>query len=307
MKSVLKDIGDLIVKTAAKAGEDDILTYGAAIAFYTIFSIAPLLMLVVSVGTFFLSEEAVLSELRSFAGDYLDDDVIQNISSTVGERTSGGAGILTSVIAVFTILFGATTVVMQLKTALNRIWNVKEVKMSSLKSFALNRLISFGMILILSFLLVSSLITEAVLGIITRFFTGLIPLVEIDLYMLFTQFGTAAVAIVAFTLIFKILPDVHARWKDVLIGGIVTTLLFLAGKYLIGYYFSAANVATTYRAAGSLVVFIIWVYYNIIIVLAGAVFTQVYTEKFGGNILPYKFVTLEGFPSVKRKSDKLDD
>lgn len=307
MKTFFKDIGDLIVKTAAKAGRDDIFTYGAAIAFYTIFSIAPLLILVVSVGTFFLSEEVVLSELRSIAGDYLDDEVIQNISSAIGDRTSGGAGILTSIIAIFTILFGATTVVMQLKTALNRIWNVKEVGLSSLKSFALNRLISFGMILALITLLVSSLIAEAVLGIITRYFTGLIPIFEIDLYVLFTQLGTAVAAIIAFTLIFKILPDVHARWKDVFIGGIVTTLLFLAGKYLIGYYFSAANVANTYRAAGSLIVFIIWVYYNIIIVLAGAVFTQVYTEKFGGNILPYKFVTLEGFPSVKRKSDKIDN
>src|SRR5690625_6682695 len=100
------------------------------------------------------------------------------------------------------------------------------------------------------------------------------------LYLLFHRFGTAAVAIVPFTLLFKILPDVHARWKDVFIGGIITTLLFLAGKYLIGFYFSTANVATTYRAAGSLIVFIIWVYYNIIIILIGAVFTQVYTEKF---------------------------
>src|SRR5690625_82406 len=307
MKSILKDIGDLIAKTVAKAGEDNILTYGAAIAFYTIFSIAPLLILVVSVGSFFLSEEVVLTGLRAIAGDYLDDEVIQNISSTIGERTSGGAGLLTTIIAVFTILFGATTVVIQLKNALNKIWNVKEVKMSALKSFALNRLISFGMILILSFLLVSSLIAEAVLGIISNFFTGLIPLVEIDLYLIFTQFGTAAVAIVAFTLLFKILPDVHARWKDVFIGGIITTLLFLAGKYLIGFYFSTANVATTYRAAGSLIVFIIWVYYNIIIILIGAVFTQVYTEKFGGNILPYKFVTLEGVPSIKRKADKMED
>src|SRR5690625_6180606 len=94
MKSILKDIGDLIAKTVAKAGEDNILTYGAAIAFYTIFSIAPLLILVVSVGSFFLSEEVVLTELRTIAGDYLDDEVIQNISSTIGERTSGGADLL---------------------------------------------------------------------------------------------------------------------------------------------------------------------------------------------------------------------
>lgn len=307
MKTVLKDIGDLIVKSAKKAGRDDILTFGAAIAFYTIFSIAPLLVLVVSIGSFFLSEEAVLMELSSLAGDFLEDDVIQNISSTISDRTTGGAGILTSAIAVFTILFGATTVVMQLKTALNRIWNVREVEMSSFKSFALNRLISFGMILILSFLLVSSLIAEALLGLVGRFFTGWIPLVEIDYYLLFTQFGTAAFAIIAFTLIFKILPDVHARWKDVFIGGIVTTVLFLAGKYLIGFYFSAADVTTTYRAAGSLVVFIIWVYYNVIIVLVGAVITQVYTEKFGGNILPYKFVTLEGFPAIRKKSDKIEN
>src|SRR5690625_7147049 len=108
------------------------------------------------------------------------------------------------------------------------------------------------MILILSFLLVSSLIAEAVLGIISNFFTGLIPLVEIDLYLIFTQFGTAAVAIVAFTLLFKILPDVHARWKDVFIGGIITTLLFLAGQFFIGFYFFSCIVETTSHASAFL-------------------------------------------------------
>lgn len=113
--------------------------------------------------------------------------------------------------------------------------------------------------------------------------------------------GTIGFAILSFTLIFRILPDVHARWSDVLVGGIVTTLLFILGKYLIGFYFSAAGIDATYRAAGSLIVFVIWVYYNSLIILIGAVFTQVYTEKFGGKIMPYRFVTLEGVPKLERR------
>ncbi len=301
MKVILKDIWDLTIATFKKSAEDEIFTFGAAIAFYTIFSIAPLLILIISVGGAFISEEAILRQIQAFAGDFLDDSMIETINTTIAERSAGGTGIFTTIIAIGAIIFGATTVISQLKIALNRIWNVREIKMNSVWNFVFNRLLSFGMILLFSILLIVSLIAEAILGIIGRFFSDLLPAIQLDLFMISSQIGTIAFAVLSFTLIFKILPDVHARWTDVLVGAAVTTVLFLLGKYLIGLYFSAAGIDVAYRAAGSLIIFVIFVYYNVLIVLLGAVFTQVYTEKFGGKILPYKFATLDGLPTIERR------
>lgn len=293
MNKMIQDIWDLIGNTFKKSGDDDILTYSAAIAFYTIFSIAPLLVLFIYLGGVFLHQEVVLQQVQQVFGDFLEDSLIQNFSNVITGRIGGTAGIITTGIAILLILFGSTTVIMQLKTALNRIWNVQEIKMHSIKNFAFNRLLSVGMILIFTILLVMSLIAEAMLGIIGRFFVDILPAFEVHLYLISTKLGSAFFAILCFTLMFKILPDVHAPWKDIFVGAIVTTLLFLLGKYLIGYYFTSAEITATYRAAGSLIVFIIWIYYNILIVLLGAVFTQVYTDTYGGKIIPYRFVTLK--------------
>jgi len=301
MKVLFKDIWDLLKTTFKESGDNDIFTYAAAIAFYTIFSIAPILILIVSVGGVFLSEDTIVQQIQVIAGDFMDESTIETLNEFIASRLENGAGIFTTAIALIAIIFGATTVISQLKMALNKIWNVKDIKINSIWNFVFNRLISFGMILVFSLLLIASLLAEVTLGIIGRFFIDLLPEIRLDLIKLINQIGTVGIAILAFTLIFKILPDVHARWKDIFVGAIVTTLLFLAGKYLIGIYFSASGIDVAYRAAGSLIVFIIWVYYNVLIILLGAVFTQVYTEKFGGKILPYKFVTLEGIPTIEHR------
>lgn len=301
MKVLFEDIWDLLKTTFKKSGDNEIFTFAAAIAFYTIFSIAPILILIVSVGGVFLSEEIIIQQIQAIAGDFLDESTIEILNEFISGRLENGAGIFTTAIALFAIIFGATTVISQLKMALNKIWNVKDVKIHSIWNFVFDRLISFGMILVFSLLLIASLLAEVTLGIIGRFFIDLLPEIRLDLIKLINQIGTVGIAILSFTLIFKILPDVHARWKDILVGAIVTTLLFLAGKYLIGFYFSASGIDVAYRAAGSLIVFVIWVYYNVLIILLGAVFTQVYTQKFGGKIMPYKFVTLEGMPTIEHR------
>jgi membrane protein len=295
IKTVITDIWELTRNTFKKATDDDIITQGAAIAFYTIFSIAPLFVLVVALGSIFLSEEMIRQEVQSYVGDFMDQETINTLTQFLIERTRAGGNLITTVIALATVIFGATTVISQLKTTLNRIWNVNEIKMNSVWNFLLNRLLSFGMIILFSFLLISSLLAEAAVAIVAGFFADLLPEFQINIYRISARFGTVGFAILFFTLIFKILPDVHARWRDVLIGAIVTTALFMLGKYLIGVFFSTTGIEATYRAAGSLVVFIVWVYYNIQTILLGAVFTQVYTEKFGGKILPYKFVSLKNF------------
>ncbi|TVQ67517.1 MAG: YihY/virulence factor BrkB family protein [Balneolaceae bacterium] len=303
MKILLKDLLDLLITTLYKSGEDDIFTFSAAIAFYTIFSIAPLLILILSFGGFFLDEQMILAQIKQVGGEFLDEDTLITINEFISERINFSGGVVTSMVAIGMVIFGATTVISQLKVALNKIWNIEEVSINSVWNFAFNRALSFLMILIFSALFILSLIAESMLGLVESMVAGLFPELILDPYLLMSQIGTIGFAVLSFTLIFKILPDVHASWKDVIVGAVVTTLLFLLGKYLIGVYFSAAGIDATFRAAGSLIVFVIWVYYNILIILLGAVFTQVYTAKYGSKILPYKFVTLKGVPKLKRKEE----
>lgn len=301
MKGLLKDIWELITTTIDKVVDDEILTYGAAIAFYTIFSIAPLLILILSISGFFLNQGTILEQIQVVAGEFMDESMITTLNEFAQSRIDEGTGILTTIIAILVIIFGATTVISQLKIALNKIWNVSDVKINSLYNFMFNRGLSFLIILMLSTLFVTSLIAESVLIVISGTIADLWPAINLDYLINATQIGTVAFATLSFTLIFRILPDVNARWSDVLVGGIVTTLLFMIGKYIISFYFTAAGIHAAYRAAGSLIVFVIWVYYNSLIILIGAVFTQVYTEKFGGKIMPYRFVTLEGVPTLERR------
>ncbi|WP_234572050.1 YihY/virulence factor BrkB family protein [Rhodohalobacter sp. 614A] len=302
MKSLLRDIWELLVNTVNKAVEDEIFTFSAAIAFYTIFSFAPLLILVLALGGIFLSEQTIVEQVHYFAGGFLDETMINNLNQYLVQRNPEESGIVTTVIAIIAIIFGATTVVGELKIALNRIWNVKEIRINSIWNFVFNRLLSFGMIILLSLLLIASLVTEAALGTFGGWLLNYLPNIGLDYYLLATQIGTIIIATIAFTLIFMILPDIHANWKNVAVGGMVTTILFLIGKYLIAYYFSTSGIEAAYKAAGSLIIFVIWVYYNILVVLVGAVFTQVYTEKYGKEILPYRFASLEEIPKIGRKN-----
>lgn len=292
MKERFQQIWQVITLTFNKAIEDDILTQGAAIAFYTIFSIAPLFVLLVSLGGLFLNEELVTQQIEGLLGDYLDPAVIANLQQYITSRLDDDSGIIATVIALGTVIFGATTVITQLKATLNNIWNVGELKIHSVLNFLLSRLISFLMIILLSLLLLVLLGAEASLAVIAGFFSDLVPEVQWDLFKYLSRLVTFGFSVLFFTIIFKVLPDVHARWVDVVVGAVGTALLFTIGKYLIGYYLTASGIEVTYKTAGSLVIFIIWVYYNILTILLGAVFTQVYTEKFGGAISPYKFVSL---------------
>lgn len=274
--------------------DDDIITQGAAIAFYTIFSITPLFILIVSLSGIFLSEEFIEEQILGYVAEFAGEGIAENLNQFLeGAAFFDSTGILTTILATIIVIFGATTVISQLKRTLNRIWNVDKVEMNSIWHFLLSRVLSFGMIILVSLLLIFSLLAEAIIGVLSDFLMDLLPFLDIDFFRFVSEISTIAFAVCFFTLIFKILPDVHAPWKDIIIGATVTTILFLLGKYLIGVYFSASGIEVAYRAAGSLIVFIIWVYYNIQTILLGAVFTQVYTEKFGGRILPYKFVILK--------------
>jgi len=293
-KKVYADVKEVLGRTFSKAIEDDIITQGAAIAFYTVFSIAPLFILIVAVSGLFMSDEYILVQVDEQLTELVGPEIAESLNQYLQEVTYTPTGVFTTIIAIVTVIFGATTVIAQLKNTLNTIWNVEDVRINSIWNFVLTRLLSFGVILLISFLLIVSLLAEAVIGIISGFFTQALPNINLDILKITTELLTVAVAVAFFTLLFRILPDVNAPWGDVLIGAMATTVLFLLGKYLIGLYMTASDISAAYRAAGSLVIFIVWVYYNIQTILLGAVFTQVYTEKFGGKIVPYSFVKMKG-------------
>lgn len=301
MKAFLTELWRLLVTTVNKAIEDEIFTFSAAIAFYTIFSFAPILILLLYFGGIFLSEQTIINQIQNVAGNFLDEAVLSNMNQYLSQLNLGESGLITTILAIVAVIFGATTVVGELKVALNRIWNVRAVKMNSVWNFLFNRLLSFGMIIIFGALLIVSLIAEAALGTIGTWLVNFLPDFGLDYYQLVIQIGTIIIATIAFTLTFSILPDIQARFKDVAVGGLVTTILFLVGKFLISYYFTSAGITAAYKAAGSLIIFIIWVYYNILVVLIGAVFTQVYTERYGEKILPYKFSSLKENPGIQKR------
>ncbi|MFO7845141.1 MAG: YihY/virulence factor BrkB family protein [Balneolaceae bacterium] len=290
--SIRKDAKEILGKTFSKAIDDDIMTQGAAIAFYTVFSVAPLFILVVAVSDLFLSEEYITTQVEAQLTALLGSDISSNLVQYIGQVSFDTSGVFTTIIASATVIFGATTVITQLKNSLNKIWNVESVEIHSVWNFLLNRLLSFGIIILTSLLLIGSLLTEAVIGIISGFFSQTLPTIDLDFYLIITEIATITFAVLFFALIFKILPDVIAPWKHIFIGAIATTMLFMAGKYLIGMYLTSSGISAAYRAAGSLIIFIVWVYYNVQTILLGAVFTQVYTEHSGGKILPYRFVRL---------------
>lgn len=293
LKQFYENTKKILGSTIAKAIDDDIMTQGAAIAFYTVFSVAPLFILVVSVSDIFLSEEYIRTEVQALMSDFVGPDITTSLFQYFGEFNFRATGIFTTVIASLTLAFGATTVITQLKHTLNIIWNVESIEINSIWNFLLNRLLSFGVIVLATALLVVSLLAEVVIGVISEFFSNSFLNIDLGSYLIVTELTTVAFAAVFFALIFKILPDVTADWKDIAVGALVTTALFMLGKYLIGLYLTASGINAAYRAAGSLVIFIVWVYYNIQTILLGAVFTQVYTDMFGGEIKPYKYVKLK--------------
>ncbi|MGF1668814.1 MAG: YihY/virulence factor BrkB family protein [Balneolaceae bacterium] len=283
---------ELISVSVRKAIDFEIGTQGAAIAFYTIFSVAPLLILIISVGSLFYSEELITGQVSEQLETYFGAELARGLQEFMESRKQAAGNLFTSIVALITMAVGATTVISQLKHVLNKIWNVETIHIHSVWQFMLNRLISFGIIIILSFLLLTSLFAESFIAFAFSFLQQIFPEISLTYYQILSQMSTIFFAIIFFTLVFKILPDVHARWSDILAGALFTTILFLLGKYLVGLFLTATGIDTTYRAAGSIVIFVIWVYYNVQIVLFGAIVTQVYTSMFGGKILPYKFVSL---------------
>ncbi|MEJ7931258.1 YihY/virulence factor BrkB family protein [Ramlibacter sp. AN1015] len=273
----------LLVRAGQAWNEDYAFSMAAAIAFYTVFSLAPLLVIVIAVAGALFGEEAVRGEIVRQIDSLIGTQGAEMVQALVASASDTERGLFASVLSVAVLLVGATTVFAELQSSLDRIWQVPErERPSGVTGIVRARLLSFGLILGVAFLLMASLVVSAALAALGTWAGGLLPAWERLLW-----FINIAVSLGMFTLlfamIFKMLPSTRIAWRDVWVGSLVTAVLFEIGKLLIGLYLGRGGVTESLRAAGSVVVLLAWVYYASLIFLFGAEFTRAFADYEGSR------------------------
>jgi membrane protein len=272
-----------LAKTALRNWINDYApSMGAALAYYTVFSIAPLLVLVIAAAALIFGEELARAAIIEQASGMIGENGAKAIESMLASAQKPKQGVIASILGILILIIGATTVFAELETNLNRVWKVEPDQGSGLWHFTRTRLLAFGMVLTIGFLLIISLVVSAGIAAWGKYWSGWFDGWEAVLYA--ANFVVSVTIItVLFAIIYKFIPRVAIHWRDVWIGALVTSLLFTLGKFLIGIYIGKAGVESSYGAAGALAVILIWVYYSAQIFLLGAEFTKVYAESHGSR------------------------
>lgn len=278
----------LIKETITEWNEDNVPLLAAALAYYTLFSLAPLLIIAIAIAGAVFGQEAAQGEIvRQIQGLVGREGAIAIEAMIQNAQRPDSGGTLATLIGIGLLLFGASGVFGQLQTALNTIWDVKAKPGQGVKSFLQARFLSFAMVLVIGFLLLVSLVLSAALVAVSNFFSGLTADYAAvgQLLNFLVSFGAITVL---FAAIYKFLPDVEVAWRNLWIGAGVTAFLFNIGKFLLGLYLGNSSVGSSYGAAGSIVVLLVWVFYSAQILLIGAEFTQVYSRYRGTPLKPAK-------------------
>jgi membrane protein len=268
--------------------EDDCSTQAAALSYYTIFSLPPLLLLLLTLLGAVVDPQDIRGQLEAQIGTLMGPAATEQIQNILAQlHGPGSGGVIATVVGFAGLLLGAGGAFGQLQAALNRAWEVQPDPQGGLRSFVFKRLFSFGMILSVAFLLLISLVVSAALSAFGGTLARMLPEGLSGSVLQLANIALSLVVIAAlFAAIFKVLPDAKVSWRDVWVGAAVTALLFVVGKFLIGFYIGRSNPGQAFGAAGSLAVLFAWVYYSAMIVLFGAEFTQAWVERNGGSIAP---------------------
>jgi membrane protein len=268
---------------------DDPFTQSAAAAYYAIFSFPGLIFILLSVAALAFDEHQVETLLTSHMIEILGTDATNTLNKIVQETHHNDRDKLALIAGIVTLSFGATGLFAHLQKSLNKIFQVEVKKSAGVMIFIRTRLISFGIVLILGLLLLISLLLTALISLLSNWITGQFSATFTTFISILSFTTTFSIIILLFTLIYKILPDANIEWRSAFMGGIVATLLFEIGEYSLNYYFNIAKPQTTFGAAGSLVLLMLWVSYSCMILFVGAEFCRVYEQvKFNRKVIPNK-------------------
>ncbi|MFL5773746.1 MAG: YihY/virulence factor BrkB family protein [Flavisolibacter sp.] len=288
-KVTFKGIWEILKESFKGFDNDKVFKLSGSLAYFTIFSIGPMLIIMIFLADLFYGKEAVEGTVYGQIKGLVGAEAALQIQQIIKNATLSGKSNLTAIIGFITLLVGATTVFAEIQDSVNTIWNLKPKPKKGWLKMLLNRLLSFSVVVGLGFILLVSLIVNGIIeGLMNRLQERFPEMAVIVIYIL-NLIITFSVISVLFAIIFKVLPDAVIKWKDVLVGSMATAILFMIGKFGISFYIGNSNIGSTYGAAGSIVVLLVWVYYSALILYFGAEFTKAYAACYGSRIVPNKY------------------
>lgn len=282
----LKSYWEILKLTFGEFMNDKVLKLSAALSYYTIFSIAPMLIVIITLCEVFLGKEAIEGSIYGQIRSLVGSDAAMQIQQMIRNAALSGDSTWATVIGVVTLIIGATSVFGEIQDSINFIWQLKAKPQNGIVKMLINRLLSFSMVVSLGFILLVSLALNGLIELFMHQLAIIFPQITVVLVYIVNLVLTFVIIALLFAIIFKVLPDARIQWKHVIVGAMTTAVLFMIGKFAIGFYLGASKVGTTYGAAGSIVIILLWVYYSAIILYFGAEFTQVYVQYHGARIEP---------------------
>lgn len=288
MMKRIKFYWEVLKETFTEWNDSDASKDSASLAYYAIFSIPGLLIIIIWGLSFFFGEEAIRGEVSRQIQSFMGHDAAKGIEDMIAGALIDKENFFMKTIGVLTLIFGATTIFFQLQKSLNELWDVQAAPKQAFVKLLLDRANSLGMILIIAFLLLISMVLSSIIGWLNGYITYYFGLETFELVRIINMILSFSVIVILFALMFKVLPDVEISWKSVWAGALLTALLFTLGKFLLSLYFENFKPTSAFGAAGTIILIMMWVNYTCMLVFFGAEFTKVYTYKKGFKIEPSK-------------------
>jgi membrane protein len=285
-KITIKGIWQILKKCFSNFSDDRVMKLSASLAYYTVFSLGPLLIVIVFFSSIFFGKEAVEGSVYGQMASFVGSNAALQLQDIIKNAAISGKSYTAIVIGISTLLVGATTVFAEIQDSINMIWGLKAKPKKGWLKFLRNRLLSFGVLGSLGFLLLVSLAISAIIEGISNRLKIHFPAITVIVFYILNLVITFGVVATLFSVIFKVLPDAKIKWKDVMAGAITTATLFMMGKFAISFYIAKSSIGSTYGTAGSLVVLLVWIYYSAVILYFGAEFTKAWAIEYGNAIRP---------------------
>jgi membrane protein len=285
-KITLKGIWEVLKSSITGFIEHKVTRMSGALAYYTVFSMAPLLVLIISLCAMFLSREAIEGEIYSQLVGFMGNDTAKQLQEIIKNAAIGGKDKIALIISIIMLFIGATTVFAEIQDSINDIWGLKPKPKRGWLKLIKNRFLSFSVSISLVFILLVSLVVTTFMDALNSRLRAVFPDITVIIFYILNQVLTLVVVSFIFAVIFKVLPDAKIKWKDVFSGAIATAILFMIGKFGISFYIGTSDVGSTYGATGSLVILLLWAFYSSLILFFGAELTKAFAVKYGSEIYP---------------------
>jgi membrane protein len=301
----IKEIGKVVVQSFKSFAEDKIPKYSASLAYITVFSLGPLLIVIIFLCSIFFGEEATQGRIYSQMQQFVGEDAALQLQTIIQNASLSGKNTFAAVIGIITLLFGATAVFAEIQDSINTIWGLKAKPNKGLWKIIRNRFLSFSVVVSLGFLLLVSLAVSTIIEGLNERLRASFPDIAVVIFYILDLVISFVVITALFAVIFKILPDAKTKWKDIMPGALASGILFMIGKFAISFYIGKTQVGSTYGAAGSLVVLLVWVYYSSMILYLGAEFAKAWSVSKGSSFQPNDYAV--ALKKVEVKSERSED